>query len=158
MNCSPPGSSVHGILQARLLERVAISSSRGSSRPRVSCIAGGFFAIWATREGWWLVELKKKGVVQRDPLTEEVVMGVIFHGAVSTGVDVKILPSPSLSPHCQNLGASYFPRRCSGVPPTQIYPVAGDLISFTWASPYPGFPCHVLSFPASMLGSLFQGL
>ena len=34
MDYSPPGSSVHGILQARTLERVAISSSRGSSRPR----------------------------------------------------------------------------------------------------------------------------
>ena len=41
MDCSPAGSSVHGISQARILERVAISSSRGSSRPRdcpcVSC-------------------------------------------------------------------------------------------------------------------------
>ena len=41
MDCSPPGSSVHGILQARILEWVLISSSRGSSRPRdqtpVSC-------------------------------------------------------------------------------------------------------------------------
>ena len=34
MDCSPPGSSVHGILQARILEWVAISSSRGSSWPR----------------------------------------------------------------------------------------------------------------------------
>ena len=34
MDCSPPGSSVHGILQARILERVVISFSRGSSRPR----------------------------------------------------------------------------------------------------------------------------
>ena len=34
MNCSPPGSSVHGILQARILEWLAISCSRGSSRPR----------------------------------------------------------------------------------------------------------------------------
>ena len=53
MDCSSPGSSVHGIVQARILEWVAISSSRGSSRPRdqtqVSCIAGGFFTIWATR-------------------------------------------------------------------------------------------------------------
>ena len=49
VSCSPPGSSVHGILQARILEWAAISSSRGSSRPRnrtlISCIvAGGFFA------------------------------------------------------------------------------------------------------------------
>ena len=34
MDCSPPGSSVHGIFQARILEWVAISSSMGSSRPR----------------------------------------------------------------------------------------------------------------------------
>ena len=47
MDCSLPGSSVHGISQARILEWVAIFSSRGSSQPRdwicVSCIAGGFF-------------------------------------------------------------------------------------------------------------------
>ena len=51
---SLPGSSVRGILQARLLEWVAINFSRGSSQPRdwirVSCIAGGFFTTWATRE------------------------------------------------------------------------------------------------------------
>ena len=34
MDCSPPGSSVHGISQARILEQVAVPSSRGSSRPR----------------------------------------------------------------------------------------------------------------------------
>ena len=52
MDCSPPGSSVHGILQARILEWVAISFSRGSSQPRdwtqVSCIAGRRFNLWAT--------------------------------------------------------------------------------------------------------------
>ena len=51
---SLPGSSVHGISQVRILKWVAISFSRGSSRPRdgtrVSCIAGRFFTIWATRE------------------------------------------------------------------------------------------------------------
>ena len=54
MDCSPPGSSVRGILQARILEWVAISFSRGSSRPRdqthVSWSAGRRFTIWATRE------------------------------------------------------------------------------------------------------------
>ena len=49
MDCSLPGSSVCGILQARILEWVAISSSRGSSPPRdqtwVSCIVGRFFTI-----------------------------------------------------------------------------------------------------------------
>ena len=54
MDWSPPGFSVHGILQARILEWVAISFSRGSLRPRgqaqVSRIAGGFFTTWATSE------------------------------------------------------------------------------------------------------------
>ena len=47
VDCSPPGSSIHGIFQARVLGWVAISFSRGSSWPRartcVSCLAGGFF-------------------------------------------------------------------------------------------------------------------
>ena len=53
MDCSPPGSSVHGILQA-ILEWVAIPFSRGSSWPRdwVSDIAGRFFNISATMEAW----------------------------------------------------------------------------------------------------------
>ena len=54
MDCSPPGFSVLGILQARIPEWVAISFSRGSLWPRdqtwVSGIAGKYFTIWATRE------------------------------------------------------------------------------------------------------------
>ena len=53
MDCSPPGSSVHGILQARILEWVAIPFSRRSSQPRgqtwVFCIAGRFLTIWAAK-------------------------------------------------------------------------------------------------------------
>ena len=52
MDCSPPGSSIHGVLQASILQWVALSSPRGSSWPRewtrifcVSGIAGGFFTI-----------------------------------------------------------------------------------------------------------------
>ena len=52
MDCSPPGSSVHGILQATILEWVAIPFSRGSSQSRdwtqISCVAGSLFTIWAT--------------------------------------------------------------------------------------------------------------
>jgi len=52
IDCSPPGSSVHGILQARILQWFAMPFSRGSSWSRdhiwVSCIAGRFFTIWAT--------------------------------------------------------------------------------------------------------------
>ena len=68
MSNSSWGSSVQGILQARILEWVALSFSRGSSRTRdwtqVSWIAGRFFSVWATREtlggrnehlkGWFL--------------------------------------------------------------------------------------------------------
>ena len=58
MDCSPSGSSVHGISQARILEWVATSFSKGSSWPRgwtqVSCIAGRF---WATREAWSQTDL-----------------------------------------------------------------------------------------------------
>ena len=54
MDYSPPCSSVHGILQARILEWVAIPFSRGSSQPRgqtqVSCTAGKVFTVWAIRE------------------------------------------------------------------------------------------------------------
>ena len=54
MDCSPPGSSIHGIFQSRILEWVAISSSRGSSRPRdwtcVSCTGRWILYHWATGE------------------------------------------------------------------------------------------------------------
>ena len=54
VDCSPPGSSVRGILQARILEWVAIPFSKGSSWPRdrtrVSCTAGRHFTLWATKE------------------------------------------------------------------------------------------------------------
>ena len=53
MDCSPPSSYVHGILQARIVEWVAIPFSRGSFQPRdrtwVSLTAGRFFMVWATR-------------------------------------------------------------------------------------------------------------
>ena len=54
VDCSLPGFSVHRILQARILEWVAISFSRGSSWPRdrtwLSCTAGRCFNLWATRK------------------------------------------------------------------------------------------------------------
>ena len=54
MGCSLPGSSIHGIFQARVLEWVSISFSRRSSPPRdrtqVSYIVGRRFTVWATRE------------------------------------------------------------------------------------------------------------
>ena len=54
IDCSPQGSSVHGILQARILEWVAVPFSKGSSQPRdwihIFHTAGRFFIVWATSE------------------------------------------------------------------------------------------------------------
>ena len=64
MDCSPPSSSIHGILQARILEWVAISFSRGSFQPRdrthVSHIAGRGFNLCTAREA-----LKYKNTVSQ---------------------------------------------------------------------------------------------
>ena len=68
MNCSPPDSSVHGILQARMLEWAAMPSSRGSSQLRdqtqVSHIADRFFSIWATREAQFFCKMLYYGKIQ----------------------------------------------------------------------------------------------
>ena len=57
MDYSQPGSSVLGILQARILEWVAVPISSRSfwlgDRTQVSCMAGKFFTVWASREVWW---------------------------------------------------------------------------------------------------------
>ena len=70
MDCSPPGSSVHGIFQVRVLKWVAISFSRGSSLPRnrtwVSCIVGRHFTVWATREILHYTVLECKSRKSRD--------------------------------------------------------------------------------------------
>ena len=85
MDCSLPGSSVHGILQA--LEWVAISFSRGSSWPRnwtqVPCIAGKFFTNWALREALgilkWVSMPSSKGSSQpRDQTQVSHITGRFF--------------------------------------------------------------------------------
>ena len=68
---SSPGSSVHGILQAKTLEWGAISFSRGSFWPRdwtqASCTAGRSFTVWATREALkWQRLLKRCRQLNRD--------------------------------------------------------------------------------------------
>ena len=64
MDCSPPDSSIQGIIQAGILEWVAMSSSRGSSPPRDqthishgSCTAGGFFTTESRGKVWKLILL-----------------------------------------------------------------------------------------------------
>ena len=64
MDCNPPHSSVHAIFLARILEWIAIPSSRGSSQPRdwtwVSCTAGKFFTTWVTREACCLHKMPEE--------------------------------------------------------------------------------------------------
>ena len=68
MGYSTSSSSVYGIFQARILEWVAISFSRGSSQPRdpiqVSYIAGRFFTVCATREAWRIPWTEEPGALQ----------------------------------------------------------------------------------------------
>ena len=62
MDYSLPGSSVHGILQVRILKWVAVPFSRRSSQPKVqtpvSQVAGRFLSVWATREARFIVDTK----------------------------------------------------------------------------------------------------
>ena len=66
IDCSLPGSSVHGIFQASILEEIAASSCRGSSHPRdqmhlcISCIAGGFFTAEPSKKPLGEVDLAIK--------------------------------------------------------------------------------------------------
>ena len=72
MNCSLPGSSAHGVFQARMLEWVATSFSRGYSQPRdwtlVSYITGRFFTVWATKGGGYVYESHSVGSDSLRPL------------------------------------------------------------------------------------------
>ena len=84
MDCGLLGSSVHGISQARILEWVVISFSRGSSQPRVSCLTGRFFTTIGhlirransenTLKDWRKIEVKRRSGQQRmrwlDSLTD----------------------------------------------------------------------------------------
>ena len=83
MDCSLPGSSIHGTLQTRILEWVAIPFSRGpsqcSNRTWVSCTAGRCFTIWANQGSHKLVKLKIKSRVWQEKLHGS------FQGRTSTG-------------------------------------------------------------------------
>ena len=72
LDCSPPGASVHGIFQARILEWVAMPSSRGSSQPGIEPVSlmsptfsGGFFTTNTTWEEQlsWVDYFWEKGVI-----------------------------------------------------------------------------------------------
>ena len=89
-DCSSPGSSVHGILQARILESVAMPSSKESSQPRnwiqVSHTAGGFFTSWTTREApqyfmlWPYLKIWSLKMLRWVPIGEECPPKPIWQG------------------------------------------------------------------------------
>ena len=94
MDCSLAGSSVHGILQARILEWVAISFSRGSSWPRdwtqVSCLGRWILYHWATREAQtWLSNAVRQPRSQK--LTCPQIQGNLAHLPSYPGVSVIIV-------------------------------------------------------------------
>ena len=82
MDCSLPGSTIHGIFQARILEWVAIPFSRRSSQPRdwtqVSHIVGRRFTVWATRDS----VLKSKDITlpTNVRLLKAMIFSIIMYG------------------------------------------------------------------------------
>ena len=88
MDCSLPGSYVHGIFQAIVLEWIAISFSRGSSWPKdrtqVSCIVDRRLTVWATREEFLTVKVMEKSKHLYHPI------GTAFQGNKIAPVDEKL--------------------------------------------------------------------
>ena len=110
MECSLPGFSVLGISQARILEWGAISSSRGSSRPRnrtqISCMAGRFFAIRATRQVKFILKMSNMGIqkhrqnLESLPLCPLLLLPVSFL-CLSQGADISLSSVSSAPPNTQ---------------------------------------------------------
>ena len=103
MDCSSPGSSVHGIFQARILEWFAIPFSRGSSQPRdrtqISCTAGRFFTTRATREEVYLViteqriipyisVIKNRGVFEGKHLFNNILRDILLSFGHGISIDI----------------------------------------------------------------------
>ena len=99
--CDLMDYTVHGIFQARILEWVAVPFTRGSSQPRdwtqVSCITGGFFTSWVTREAqeYWSGQPIPSPVDLLDPEIEP--------GSPALQVDSLLTELPGKSPRRQNL-------------------------------------------------------
>ena len=86
MDCSPPGCSVHRIFQARILEWVVTSFSRGSFPPRertlTSSNTGRLFTVWVTREEKITLTLHRKVIWQHTRLSTETI-------PVPTGLEMR---------------------------------------------------------------------
>ena len=108
VNCIPARLLCHGILQARILEWVAMLSFKGSSRPRdrtcVPRIAGGFFTIGANREA----PIIMTAIVTRNGFAWEVIARSNTLGALPPPAHIPELTQPSSSRQSQSAGFSPF--------------------------------------------------
>ena len=99
MDCSLPDSCVHGILQARILERIAMPCSRGASQPQIQpvsftslALAGGFFTTRATWEAWEvLIQSPDRFLLQTVCVSHHSLWSVNFFGICEAGKPVKTL-------------------------------------------------------------------
>ena len=136
-DCILLGSSVHETFQARILELVAILFSRGSSQTRdqtqVSCIAGGFFNIWATREA--LKDYSKDILILRTLLGSPGHLRTSRHGHYNTATVIQLWDSNG---YCSGELASF---RDSSFGEGGSLPHKG-LGEFS----LPQFSCHALHF------------
>ena len=130
MDCSPPGSNVHGILQARILDWVPMSFSRGSSLPGewtciscVSCIAGRFFTHWVTceaqKKGYWSVILFScyciawfwyQGYTDLRKLVEKSFFFLFLRSICEMNSSVKLWSNSPVSPYIPGLILVIFKR------------------------------------------------
>ena len=120
VDCSSPGSSVHEILQARILEWVAISFSRGSSQPvhqtQVSRIAGRRFNLWATGEAPYYAEGGQKFYVQFSSLVQSclTLCNTINHS--TSGLPVHHQLPESTQTHVHRVGDAIKPSHSLSSP------------------------------------------
>ena len=87
VDCSLLGFSLHGVLQARILEWVAMFFSRGASQPRdgtqVSCTAGRCFNLWATREAPTVVVVTQIYTFLKTHLKNVIVLKILFQTSLA---------------------------------------------------------------------------
>ena len=131
-----PGSSVHGILQARMLEWVAIPFSRRSSQPRdrtrVSCIEGRFFTFWAT--GKIQVKVTQSCLTRCDP------MDYTDHGILQARTPEWVpfsrgSSNPGIEPRSPALQVDSLPAELSGKPQSLHMTQQSHSWAYIWRKP-----------------------
>ena len=123
MDCSPPGSSVYGILQARILECIAICFSRGSSQPGdrtwVYCTGGGFFTTDPPGKPIYLAFISPQALCQK--CTSLLNSFKHTEDSINCTFFLELLPSPQCHPpSCCRL--SVLPSRPQYLPWAHLSP------------------------------------